>query len=120
MVMTQNLIKRWPLNIHRRASTFGAALRHRIWFEHLSSVRLFHYRELNLLQGRQAFLAALPRVNCKFRLSLIPFLLLATVGHTAALTAPSPHEDRLRFYHTHTGEHWMSSIVEVINTSPKR
>jgi len=118
MVMTQNSTKPWPQNIPKRGVPFPT-LRNRHWFEHLSSVRLFHYRELNLLQGRQAFLAALPRVNCKFRLSLIPFLLLA-VGHTAALTAPSPHEDRLRFYHTHTGEHWMSSIVEVINTSPKR
>jgi uncharacterized protein YcbK (DUF882 family) len=71
---------------------------------HLSRVRLFHYSGPNLLQGLQAFLTALPRVNCKFRLSLIPFLLLATLGHTAASTAPSPHEYRLRFYHTHTGE----------------
>src|SRR5579863_946496 len=105
MVMTQNSIKRWPLNILRRASTFGAALRHRIWFEpHLITVRVFYFSEVNLLQGRQAFSAVLRRVNCEFSFSLILFLLLATPGHTTASAVPSPHEYRLRFFHTHTRE----------------
>src|ERR1700693_2012849 len=78
---------------------------HRVWFEpHLITVRLFEYSEVNLLQGRRAFSAALPRVTCKFCSSLILFLLLATLGHTTASTVPSPREYRLRFYHTHTGE----------------
>jgi uncharacterized protein YcbK (DUF882 family) len=67
-------------------------------------MRLFEYRKVNLLQRRQAFSAALQRLNCKFGLSLIPFLLLATLGHTVESTVPSPREYRLRFYHTHTGE----------------
>jgi uncharacterized protein YcbK (DUF882 family) len=67
-------------------------------------VRPSDYSEVNPLEGRQAFSAPLPRVNCKFGLSLILFLLLATLGHTAASTVPSLHEYRLRFYHTHTGE----------------
>ena len=40
----------------------------------------------------------------KFCSSLLLFLLLATLGNTTASTVPSPHEYRLRFYHTHTGE----------------
>ena len=67
-------------------------------------MRLFEYSEVNLLQGRQAVSTALRRVNCKFCLSLILFLLLATLGYTAESTVPSPHEYRLHFYHTHTGE----------------
>jgi uncharacterized protein YcbK (DUF882 family) len=67
-------------------------------------MRLFEYSDRNILQGRRAFSAALPRVSCKFCLSLIPFLLLATLGHVTASTVPSPHEYRLHFYHTHTGE----------------
>ena len=67
-------------------------------------MRLYEYSKTNLLRGRQAFSAALQRLNCKFGLSLIPFLLLATLGHTAESTVPSAHEYRLRFYHTHTGE----------------
>jgi uncharacterized protein YcbK (DUF882 family) len=67
-------------------------------------MRLFEYSDRNILQGRWAFSAALPRVNCKFCLSLILFFLLTTLGHTAASTAPSPHEYRLRFYHTHTSK----------------
>jgi uncharacterized protein YcbK (DUF882 family) len=84
---------------------FGPASRHRIWFEpHLSGVHLFERSEVNRLQGRRAFSAALRRANCKFCFSLILFSLLATLGRTAESTAPSPHEYRLRFYHTHTGE----------------
>jgi uncharacterized protein YcbK (DUF882 family) len=78
---------------------------HRIWFEpHPEEVPLFEYSEVNFLQGRQVFSAALRRVNCKFCLSLILVLLLATLGHTTESTVPSPHEYRLRFFHTHTGE----------------
>ena len=44
------------------------------------------------------------RVNYQFRLSLIPLLLAAALGQSTAATVPSPHEYRLRFYHTHTGE----------------
>ena len=65
---------------------------------------LFENSEVNPLQGRQAFSAALQRANCRFCLSLIPFLLLATLGYTTKSTVPSPHEYRLRFYHTHTGK----------------
>jgi uncharacterized protein YcbK (DUF882 family) len=36
--------------------------------------------------------------------SLILFLLPVTLGHTTESTVSSPHEYRLRFYHTHTGE----------------
>jgi uncharacterized protein YcbK (DUF882 family) len=43
------------------------------------------------------------RVCSAFCLSLILFLLLATLGY-AAESVPSPHEYRLRFFHTHTGE----------------
>jgi uncharacterized protein YcbK (DUF882 family) len=67
-------------------------------------VRLFEYSEVNLLRGRQAFSSALRRVNRKFCLSLILFLLPAALGHTTESTVPSAHEYRLRFYHTHTGE----------------
>jgi len=67
-------------------------------------MRPYEYSKTNLLRGRQAFSAALQRLNCKFGLSLIPFLLLATLGHTVESTVPSAHEYRLRFYHTHTGE----------------
>jgi uncharacterized protein YcbK (DUF882 family) len=77
-----------------------------MWSEpHPIRMPLFAYREVNLLQGRRAFSAALRRVNCEFCFSLILFSLLATLGHTATeSTAPSPHEYRLRFFHTHTGE----------------
>jgi uncharacterized protein YcbK (DUF882 family) len=67
-------------------------------------VRLFNYSGVNFLQRRRAFSAALRTVGCKFCSSLILFLLLATLGHTTASTVSSPHEYRLRFYHTHTGE----------------
>jgi uncharacterized protein YcbK (DUF882 family) len=67
-------------------------------------MRFFEYSEVNLLQERQSFFEALRRVNCKFCLSLIPFLLVATLGYSAESTVPSPHEYRLRFYHTHTGK----------------
>jgi uncharacterized protein YcbK (DUF882 family) len=67
-------------------------------------VRLFDYSGANLLQGRRAFSPALRNVSCKFFFSLIPFLLFVTLGHTTESTVPSPHEYRLRFYHTHTGE----------------
>ncbi|MGA1985097.1 MAG: DUF882 domain-containing protein [Candidatus Sulfotelmatobacter sp.] len=43
-------------------------------------------------------------MRCKFALSVILFLLLATLGQTAASAVSSPHEYRLRFFHTHTGE----------------
>jgi uncharacterized protein YcbK (DUF882 family) len=75
---------------------------------HPMTVRSFEYSEVNILQGsqqeRQAFSATLPSVSSKFGLSLILFSLLATLGHTTVSTVPSPHEYRLRFYHTHTGE----------------
>ena len=78
---------------------------HRVWFEpHLTGVRLFEFSEVNLLQGRQAFSAALRGVNLKFCFSFILFLLLVPLGHTTESTVSSPHEYRLRFYHTHTGE----------------
>jgi uncharacterized protein YcbK (DUF882 family) len=67
-------------------------------------VRLFEYSKLNLVQLCQAFSLALRRVNGKFCLSLFLFLPLATLGHTTESAAPSPHEYRLRFFHTHTGE----------------
>jgi uncharacterized protein YcbK (DUF882 family) len=65
---------------------------------------LFEYSEMSFLQGRQVFLAALRRVRGKFCFPLIPFLLLATLGHATESTVPSPREYRLRFYHTHTRE----------------
>jgi len=63
----------------------------------------------NLLQEAETFSPALPLVDSKSgvrfcRLSLFLFLLLAPLGHTAEWNAPSAHEYRLRFYHTHTGE----------------
>ena len=59
---------------------------------------------MNLLQGREAFLAETRRVNFKFfRLSLIFFLLVVPLGHTTESNA-SAREYRLRFFHTHTGE----------------
>jgi uncharacterized protein YcbK (DUF882 family) len=67
-------------------------------------VHPFEYTEVNLLQGRRTFSAALRRVSCKLCSSLILFLLVATLGHTTESTVPSPHEYRLRFFHTHTGE----------------
>jgi uncharacterized protein YcbK (DUF882 family) len=80
-------------------------LQHRIWFEsHLIAVRLIEYSEVNLLQGRRSFSTALRRVSCKLCSSLIIFLLLATLGHTTESTVLSPHEYRLRFFHTHTRE----------------
>jgi hypothetical protein len=68
----------------------------------------FRQNEVNLLQRSEPSSAALRSVNIKsgvgFRcLSLIFFLLLAPLGHTES-AAPSGHEYRLRFYHTHTGE----------------
>jgi hypothetical protein len=78
---------------------------HRVWFEpHLTMVLLFQYTEVKLSQGRHAFSAALRRVSLKVCSSLILFLPLATLGHTAESAVPSPHDYRLRFYHTHTGE----------------
>src|SRR5258708_7691457 len=59
---------------------------------------------MNPLQGRRAFSAAWRRVNWKFCFSLIPLLLLVTLAQTTESPVPSPHEYRLRFYHTHTGE----------------
>lgn len=67
-------------------------------------MRLFEYSEVNLLPGHQAFSVGLPGESSKFCLSLILFLLLATLGHTTASTVPSQHQYWLRFYHTHTGE----------------
>jgi uncharacterized protein YcbK (DUF882 family) len=78
---------------------------HRIWFEpHLINVHLSKYSELNRLQRRWTLSAALRRVSCKFYSLPILFMLLATVGHTTESMVPSPHEYRLHFYHTHTGE----------------
>jgi hypothetical protein len=78
---------------------------HRIWFEpHPTRVALFEYSEVNFLQGCWAFPSALRRSSWKLRLWLIPFLLFATLGHTAESAVPSLREYRLRFYHTHTGE----------------
>jgi uncharacterized protein YcbK (DUF882 family) len=80
-------------------------LKHRIWRElHPIKVQFFEYSELNLLQARPTFPAAKPRVRGMFRLSLIPFLLLATLGHTTESTVSPAREYRLRFYHTHTGK----------------
>jgi uncharacterized protein YcbK (DUF882 family) len=67
-------------------------------------VRIFKFSDVNLLQGRRAFSAALQRLSYTFCLSLILFLPLAMPGHTAESAVSSPHEYRLRFYHTHTGE----------------
>src|SRR5277367_6524158 len=67
-------------------------------------MRLSVYGEMKLFQGRQGFSAALRRLSSKFQLSLILFLLPATLGYTTESTVPSAHEYRLRFYHTHTGE----------------
>lgn len=67
-------------------------------------MHLSDYSEVNLLQARPAFSAVLRRVNRKFCLSLILFLQLAALGHATESTVPSPHEYRLRFYHTHTGK----------------
>jgi uncharacterized protein YcbK (DUF882 family) len=79
------------------------ALVHRIWFEpHLITVRIFKFSDVNVLQALRAFSAALQRLSCKFCVSLILLLPLAMPGHAAAV--PSPHEYRLRFFHTHTGE----------------
>jgi uncharacterized protein YcbK (DUF882 family) len=66
-------------------------------------VRPFAYSEISLLLGRKAFSAALLRGSRRFCLPLF-LLLLPTLGSTAASTVPAPHEYRLRFYHTHTGE----------------
>jgi len=68
----------------------------------------FRQNEVNRLQRNEASSVALRRVNIKsgagFRcLSVIFFLLLAPLGHTAS-AATSAREYRLRFYHTHTGE----------------
>jgi uncharacterized protein YcbK (DUF882 family) len=71
---------------------------------HLIKVPPFELRDQTLMQGRPPFLAALPIASRKLSISLILFLLLATLGHATASTAPSPREYRLRFYHTHTGE----------------
>ena len=75
---------------------------------HLTRVSLFQSSRLNILQEREQerppFSAASPSVRCKFGLSVILFLLLATLGQTAASAVSSPHEYRLRFFHTHTGE----------------
>jgi uncharacterized protein YcbK (DUF882 family) len=54
-------------------------------------------------------LAALRSANIKsgaklLRLSLVVFLSLAPLGHSAGSSVPSAREYRLRFYHTHTGE----------------
>ena len=79
------------------------ALVHRIWFEpHLITVRIFKFSDVNVLQVLRAFSTALQRLSCKFCVSLILLLPLAMPGHAAAV--PSPHEYRLRLYHTHTGE----------------
>ena len=67
-------------------------------------VPLFQFNEVKLLQGRQAFAKTLRRANCKFCFPLIVSLLLVTLGHGTESTVSSPHEYRLRFYHTHTGD----------------
>jgi uncharacterized protein YcbK (DUF882 family) len=67
-------------------------------------MRLIKYSEVSPLQGRGPFSATLRRVSCKFCSLLMLFLLLATLGHTTSSTVQSPHEYRLRFFHTHTGE----------------
>jgi uncharacterized protein YcbK (DUF882 family) len=67
-------------------------------------VRIFKFSDVNLLQEGRAFSAALQRLSHTFCLSLILFLPLAMPGHTAESAVSSPHEYRLRFYHTHTGE----------------
>ena len=78
---------------------------HRIRFAaHQTEMRHFAYWEANFWQGRRALSSILRRVKSKFCLSLFLFGLLATPGYTAESAVPSPHEYRLRFYHTHTGE----------------
>jgi uncharacterized protein YcbK (DUF882 family) len=78
---------------------------HHIRFEaHQIIMGFFAYGGANLLQGRHAFSVVLRKVNSEFCLFLILFGLLATPGHTAESTVQSPHEYRLRFYHTHTRE----------------
>ncbi len=67
-------------------------------------MRLFEYGEVNVLREHRAFSAALRSVNCRRRLSFVVVLLLATLGYATASAAQSPHEYRLSFYHTHTGE----------------
>jgi uncharacterized protein YcbK (DUF882 family) len=71
---------------------------------HPIEVRFSQFSEANTMPPHRGYLAVLRGVIRKFRLSLIPFLLLASLGHTEASTVPSPREYRLRFYHTHTGE----------------
>ncbi len=68
----------------------------------------FGQNEVNLLQRNEASPAPSRIANIKSGvgfcwLSLIFFLLLAPLGHSES-AAPTPHEYRLRFYHTHTGE----------------
>ena len=67
-------------------------------------VPLPQYIEVNFLQGRRVFSAVLRGMNCKFCLSLVLFLPLATLGHSTESAATSSHEYRLHFYHTHTRE----------------
>ena len=62
-----------------------------------------------ILNGSEAISESLPRKKRKFglrrRLSLTLVLLLAPLlGHGSESASPSPHEYRLRFFHTHTGE----------------
>jgi uncharacterized protein YcbK (DUF882 family) len=67
-------------------------------------MRVLECDPANLSQGPQASSLTLSNLSCKFCLSLILFLPLATQGHSTESMLPSPREYRLRFYHTHTGE----------------
>jgi uncharacterized protein YcbK (DUF882 family) len=67
-------------------------------------VRLSLFSKVNFSQGLHAFSVALRRINSSSCLALLLLLPLATQGHTTESTLSSPHEYRLRFYHTHTGE----------------
>jgi uncharacterized protein YcbK (DUF882 family) len=86
-------------------ATLWTRLRNRIGLAaHPITVHLFNSNEMNILPARQAFSVTLRSARSKFCFSLLPFLLLATLGSTTASTVPSPQEYRLRFYHTHTRE----------------
>jgi uncharacterized protein YcbK (DUF882 family) len=67
-------------------------------------VRLFDQSDGIFSQVLKDWSAALRRVNCKFCLSLILFLPLATLGHSTESATSSAREYRLRFCHTHTNE----------------
>jgi uncharacterized protein YcbK (DUF882 family) len=100
----QNSTKRWPRNI-RSVVVRGIGIRNRSGSNRIKCwVRLFDQSDGIFSQVRKDWSAALRRVSCKFCLSLILFLPLATLGHPTESATPSAREYRLRFYHTHTKE----------------